>query len=125
LQSHASKAEVFATGDDNPYHRITSLFYAIAMINLANIYSFTEFQRNAKAFVAQIKGSKDPLVLTVNGKAEVIVQDAQAYQDLLDRLDRAETIAGIVKSMEEFEQGKGIPAREALEQLRQKHGISG
>jgi PHD/YefM family antitoxin component YafN of YafNO toxin-antitoxin module len=95
------------------------------MINLANIYSFTEFQRNAKAFVAQIKGSKDPLVLTVNGKAELIVQDAQAYQDLLDRLERAETIAGIVKSMEEFEQGKGIPAREALDQLRQKHGISG
>jgi PHD/YefM family antitoxin component YafN of YafNO toxin-antitoxin module len=95
------------------------------MINLANIYSLSEFQRNARAFVAQINGSQDPLVLTVNGKAELIVQDAQAYQNLLDRLERAETIAGIVKSMEEFEQGKGIPAREALERLRQKHGISG
>jgi PHD/YefM family antitoxin component YafN of YafNO toxin-antitoxin module len=125
LQFQVSKTKAFATGDNNLYHGIISLFYAIAMINLANIYSFTEFQRNAKAFVAQIKGSKDPLVLTVNGKAELIVQDAQAYQDLLDRLDQAETIAGIVKSMEEFEQGKGIPAREALERLRQKHGISG
>jgi prevent-host-death family protein len=93
------------------------------MINLANIYSLTEFQRNAKSFVNQAKESKQPLVLTVNGRAEVVVQDAEAYQSLLDRLEMAEAVAGVLKSMEEFEQGEGIPVRDAFERLRQQHGI--
>ena len=94
------------------------------MVNLANIHSLTDFQRNAKHFVAQIKAEKEPLVLTVNGKAEIVVQDAQTYQELMDRLEYAESVAGILKSMEEFERGEGMPVRDAMEQLRRKHGLS-
>jgi hypothetical protein len=60
----------------------------------------------------------------VNGKAEVVIQDAHAYQQLLERLEYAETVAAIRKGIEEFERGQGKPAREALEELRSKHGIS-
>jgi prevent-host-death family protein len=94
------------------------------MIKLANIHSLTDFQRNAKTFVVQAKETKEPLVLTVNGRAELVVQDAQAYQALLDRLEQAETIAGILKSMEEFGRGEGTPLKQAFAQLRRKHGLS-
>ena len=95
------------------------------MINLQNIQSLTDFKRNTAEFVKQIKQSGEALVLTVNGKAEIVVQDAKAYQELLERVERAEAVAAIRKGMTEFEEGKGRPAREALEELRQKHGISG
>ncbi len=94
------------------------------MINLRDIQSLTDFKRNTAAFLKKMKKSGAPLVLTVNGKAEIIVQDAKAYQEMLERIERAETVAAIRKGMEEFDRGEGRPAREALEELRQKHGIS-
>lgn len=60
------------------------------MINLSNIHPLTDFKRNAKAFVEQIKVTKKPLVLTVNGKAEVVVQDAESFQAMTDHLQRTE-----------------------------------
>jgi prevent-host-death family protein len=40
----------------------------------------------------QMKKTKEPVVLTVNGKAAVVVQDAQSYQSLLELKERAETV---------------------------------
>ncbi len=60
------------------------------MITLDNIHSLTDFKRNTSAFVEKMKQSKAPIVLTVNGEAELVVQDAKAYQELLDRIYRAE-----------------------------------
>ena len=95
------------------------------MINLKDIRSLTDFQRNAKHYLQHIQESRNPIVLTVNGKAKMVVQDAEAYQDLLDRLERAEAVAAIRQGLAEFKRGEGLPAREALEALRVKHGISG
>jgi len=61
-------------------------------------------------------------VLTVNGKAELVVRDAEAYQDLLDRLDRAEAIVGINRGLVSMRRGEEIPAEEALDQLRSRLG---
>lgn len=60
-------------------------------INLENIQTLTDFKRNAKDYVERIKATKSPLVLTVNGKAEVVVQEAQAFQDMMDKLERVES----------------------------------
>ncbi|MGB3311506.1 MAG: type II toxin-antitoxin system Phd/YefM family antitoxin [Nodosilinea sp.] len=60
------------------------------MIKLENIHPLTDFKRNAKAFVDRIKATKAPIVLTVNGKAEVVIQDATAFQDMQDRLQSLE-----------------------------------
>ena len=94
------------------------------MINLRDIRSVTEFQRNIKVYVGQLKQSKAPLVLTVNGRAELIVQDAESYQALLDRLERAETVASIRQGMEQFERGEGMSLKQAERKLRKKHGFS-
>lgn len=60
------------------------------MLRLANICSLTEFRQNTKGFVDQMKESGAPLVLTVNGRAELVVNDSEAFQDLLDRLAASE-----------------------------------
>ena len=60
------------------------------MIDLKNIQSLSDFKRNAKGLIEQIKATKSPMVLTVNGKAEVVVQDAAAFQSICDRVQQAE-----------------------------------
>lgn len=94
------------------------------MIDLREVRSVTEFQRNIKDYVGRLKEKKTPLVLTVNGRAELVVQDAESYQLMLDRLEHAETVAAIRRGMEQTDRGEGIPLEEAEKQLRKKHGFS-
>lgn len=93
------------------------------MIQAEESYSLVEFTQHAMDHLARLKSSGQPEVLTVDGKAEVVVQDAAAYQALLDRLDSVEAIASVKASMAEFERGEGIPLHEGISALREKHGI--
>ena len=69
------------------------------MLDITNdIQSLTNFRRNSGKFLKQMKKSKRPVVLTVNGKAEAVVQDDIAH-------------------------GRTRPAREFLEEFRRRHGI--
>ncbi|MBL7645121.1 MAG: type II toxin-antitoxin system Phd/YefM family antitoxin [Candidatus Hydrogenedentes bacterium] len=70
--------------------------------------------------IARLRSSGQPEVLTVDGKAEVVVQNAAAYQALLDRLDSIEAVAAVRASMVEFERGEGIPVREGFAALRSR-----
>jgi PHD/YefM family antitoxin component YafN of YafNO toxin-antitoxin module len=93
------------------------------MIKLEDIHSLTDFQRDAKSHIKQLKKTGRPVVLTVNGKATLVVQDASAYQSMLDAVDRAEAIAGIQRGLESMERGEGEPAAQAFARIRKKHGI--
>ena len=87
------------------------------MIALRDIRSLTDFQRNTKAHLKRLKSTGRPEVLTVNGSAALIVQDAAAYEDMLD------AIRGIQRGLDERKAGKGEPARIVLDRLRVKHKI--
>jgi prevent-host-death family protein len=89
-----------------------------------DIHSLTDFKRKTSAFLKRIKDTGHPLVLTINGRAELVVLGAESYQRILEQLDRAEAVVAIRRGMEEFERGEGRPAREALEDLRKMHGVS-
>ncbi|MEH2040647.1 type II toxin-antitoxin system prevent-host-death family antitoxin [Nostoc sp.] len=52
--------------------------------------TLTDLKRNAKDYVERIEATKSPLVLRVNGKAEVVVLEAQAFQQMIDELQRLE-----------------------------------
>lgn len=75
-----------------------------------DIRSLTEFKRNTNELVENLKRSKHPLVLTVNGKAELVVQDAQSYQELLEAAQLVETIKGIKRGLKQMKEGKGKTA---------------
>lgn len=93
------------------------------MLDLRDIHSLSEFQRNAKGFLHRMKQDRAPIVLTVNGRAEVVVQDAESYQQMLDRLERAEAVAAVLQGVRDFENGESEDARTALDSLREKHAI--
>ncbi len=88
------------------------------MISLKDgIDSLSNFKRNTADFLRQLKKSGSPLVLTVNGKAEVVVQDAASYQRLLEISERLETIEALRPAIAEMRAGKGEPAELVFEQL--------
>ncbi|HLP87390.1 MAG TPA: type II toxin-antitoxin system Phd/YefM family antitoxin [Nostocaceae cyanobacterium] len=93
------------------------------MFSLSDIYPLSEFQRGAKMFLDKLKETKSPIVLTVNGKAAAVVQDAESYQKLIDRLELLESIAKIRQSINEFEQGEGVPLNQAYAEFKENYGI--
>jgi len=97
------------------------------MLNLeSGIDSLTKFKRQTADFLERLHETGEPLVLTVNGKAEVVVQDAAAYQKLLEAaasVDRAETVTAIREGLADAAAGRTKPARAALNRLAKKYGI--
>ena len=90
-----------------------------------DIQSLTTFRRRSADFMKQLKKSKRPVVLTVKGKAAAIVQDAEAYQRLLDIAALADAREGIRQGLEEDKQGKGRDVEEFFAEFEATHGISG
>jgi prevent-host-death family protein len=90
-----------------------------------DIQSLTTFRRRSGDFMKQLKKSKRPVVLTVKGKAEAVVQDAEAYQRLLDLAANADVHEGIRQGLEQAKQGKGRDVEEFFAEFEAAHGISG
>ncbi|AFZ59275.1 type II toxin-antitoxin system Phd/YefM family antitoxin [Anabaena cylindrica FACHB-243] len=96
------------------------------MINLSrDIQSLSTFKRNTNELISQMKKTGNPVVLTVNGKAELVVQDAEAYQKLLDAVEKLETLIGIKKGLEDIATGNTQSLNQFIEEMQRKHGISG
>ena len=90
------------------------------MINLKDIESLTAFKRNTNEYVKKIKESGNPLVLTVNGRAEIVVQDAESYQRMLEVLDRAETIEALREGLESVRRGKTMSLDRFDKEMRKR-----
>ena len=88
-----------------------------------DIQSLTAFRRRSGDFMKQLRRNKRPVVLTVRGKAAAIVQDAEAYQRLLDIAARADAEEGIRQGLDDVAHGRTRPAREVFDEIRRKHDI--
>lgn len=86
------------------------------MIPLTNIHSLTDFRHNAKKFVDELQETHTPLVLTVNGKAAVVVEDIESFEAYQNRIRELEKEVqslklealkdALVAGAEQAEQGK-------------------
>ena len=75
-----------------------------------DIRSLTEFKRNTAELVENLKRTRHPLVLTVNGKAELVVKDAESYQALLNAAELLETLKSIRRGLDQMKEGQGRTA---------------
>jgi prevent-host-death family protein len=97
----------------------------VPRLNIAkDIQSLTTFRRKSGQFLKQLKKTRRPIVLTVNGKAEAVVQDAEAYQRLLDIAARADVYEAIRQSEDDIAHGRTRPAEAVFAELRRRHGLS-
>lgn len=93
------------------------------MVRVTDILSLTEFTRNAKAMVARVKESGQPLAITVNGTAEVVVLEARRYQELVDELERAQFVSAVRAGISEADRGESRDAMEFVAESREKYGL--
>jgi prevent-host-death family protein len=90
------------------------------MISLKDIESLTAFKRNTNEYMKKIKKDGNPLILTINGKAELIVQDVESYQKMLELLNRAETIEAVREGLNSIRQGKAMSLDQFDKKMRKK-----
>lgn len=88
-----------------------------------DIHSLTDFRKNTSEFVNQLKQTGEPVDLTINGKAELVVQDAAAYQKLRQIAEEACVLEGIRQGIDDMNAGRTVSFDEFKRHARVKHGI--
>ncbi len=85
--------------------------------------SLTRFRRNSAAIANELNRSSKPLVLTRKGKPSLVVQDAEAYQKLLDLAAKNDVNEGIRQGLEDARKGRLRSAEEFFEEFEAEHGL--
>ena len=88
-----------------------------------DIQPMTTFRNHSAEFMQHIKETKRPVVLTVNGRAAAVLQDAEAYQRLLDLASEAEAGEGIRQGLEDAASGRTALASDVFAEIRTEYGI--
>lgn len=107
------------------------------MFRSEDIHPVTDFVRNHRRHYEHLRRTGRPEVLTINGAAELVVQDVRAYEreveaaqrleeenrTLRERLEELETLVALDEAHAEMESGQGRLLEEALPDLRDRLGI--
>lgn len=92
--------------------------------DLEEIHSLSDFQRNAKQYIVRMKKKRRPLVLTINGKAEIVAVDVKSFQEMLEIIDRVEAVEGIRRGLESKKRGEGKTLEQFDKEMRKKYKIA-
>ncbi len=79
--------------------------------------SLSNFKRKTSEFLTRLKKTGEPVILTINGKAELVVQDAASYQRLLESAESVESHEFLRRSLADVEAGRTRPFRKAIADL--------
>jgi prevent-host-death family protein len=82
-----------------------------------DIHPLTDFKRHTAEFLQQLKETGEPVILTINGKAEIVVQDARSYQRLRDLAERLETIEAVREGLASIDRGEGRPMDDVFDAI--------
>jgi prevent-host-death family protein len=88
-----------------------------------DIQPLTTFRNNSVKMMQRLKKTKRPIILTVNGKPEAVVQSAAEYQRLLDLAAQSNEEEAIRQGLEDLREGRTRPIEEVFEEMRRKYGI--
>ena len=92
---------------------------------IKDIQPMTAFRNHSAQFMRHLRETRRPVILTVNGKAAAVVQDAEAYQHLLDLAAQASSAEGIRQGLEDLANGRTRPADEVFRELRAAYDLPG
>ena len=90
-----------------------------------DVIPFTEYRRTLSDCLEQTKRTHRPLFITQNGRATTVVMNISEYEqheDIVSQcqsyLDRANLSRDVEISRREFAEGKGIPHRQVMDEMR-------
>lgn len=87
-----------------------------------DVLSLSEFKRSTRDLIDRLRKTVRPVVPSIKGKGDLVVQHAAAYQALLDRLEAIERIG---QGLADVKARRTKPAWQVLARLRRKHGVPG
>jgi len=89
------------------------------MIHVTDIHPLNAFLRDHKAHLERLAATGRPEVLTVDGKARVVVQDAQAYEKMVEAIDSIDAMSIVRERLAAFDRGEpGTPIEQVLDEMR-------
>lgn len=91
------------------------------------VASLSEFNRNQTALIDTLGKTQEPIYLTRNGKASVVVMDAAAFDRMVSAKERAQkremdVYQGLMRGYADVLDGKTLDAKGALGAIREKKG---
>jgi len=85
--------------------------------------TLNQFAANPSLFLERLRLNGEPLLLTSEGGAEVVVQDAESYQRLMETIDRLETLAAVKEGQRDVGADRTRPMRLAMAELARKYHL--
>lgn len=76
---------------------------------------------NAAEIAKQLTELREPMVITQNGEAKFVIQDVASYEQTQETMALLKILA---LGRKEVEEGKVVPAREAMRRLRARKAQS-
>lgn len=92
------------------------------MIRPSNIHSVTTFTRNAKKLIQQVKETKEPIAITVNGQSEVIIMNSSDYEQMVF-LSREAIDHKLQLGLEQIERGEVVTLDQVLKEVDEILGL--
>jgi len=87
-----------------------------------DIQPLSYFKRNTPAAIRQIKKGR-PMVLTIDGKAQLVVLDTKEYQAYARHKEHEEMLAFLEESRQDIAKGRVRPMRQALAEIAEKYDL--
>lgn len=94
------------------------------MSDLPHIPSLGDFLQNHEEHLARLRATRGPELLAIDGRTGIVLQDADAYQALLERLQRLEDFEAVRNGLAQVDAGRTRPADEFFEEFLSRHGIA-
>ena len=85
----------------------------------------SKLKSRSDALLKRLEKTGDPIILTQNGRPKAVLQDAKAYQELIELRDRFETITGVRRGIKDMKTGRVQPMGKVFARLNKKHGLQG
>ncbi|MFX1684589.1 type II toxin-antitoxin system Phd/YefM family antitoxin [Paraburkholderia sp. A2RI-6] len=82
----------------------------------SHVKPISYLKSHAAEIIREIAESGEPMLITQNGEAKVVVQDAQSYEDMQQTLALLKILA---LGRKEIEAGQVVPASEVFAELEQ------
>ena len=92
-------------------------------LEATEICTLAEFRQEAEEHANRVLETRQPLILTANGKPNLVLLDAESYGQMLEAIDYAEAVEGIRQGLEDVAQGRTRPAAEFFAEMRRKYNL--
>jgi prevent-host-death family protein len=93
------------------------------MIDITNSHSLTDFQRNAKGLINGLNESREPLLITVNGKVQAVLIDPNSYQEMEAKIEKEKFLSAVRVGLKDISEGRSRPVELVIAELSAKYDL--